>query len=344
MPRLVGQRLWDAQGLREGTLIIDDNARILNIEQTPHNDVDQPGLAIPAPINAHTHLADHALRGQAHGLTLEETVAPPNGLKHRFLQNATPKEKRESLQQGLHEVQRSGAHTAIDFREGGPQGARTAHQAAQATHVNLTILGRPTTPENWHDEAPKLTDLVDGIGVSGLNDQPHETTQAQAEWCHEHDKPLALHISEPQREDLDAALALDPTFLVHGTFFTPADAQRIADEDTPLVLCPRSNALFDNTPPLETLIDAGVTLSLGTDNALFHEANIWHEAQWLATRYPHVEATTLLEAATTNPLNPSPTRLVEGTPVVVLDDANGIDDALQHARVTNPRRNTHARP
>lgn len=323
-------------------MLLDEHARILKIEETPHNDVDQPGLALPAPVNAHTHLADHALRGEAKDLTLHEAVAPPDGLKHRFLRAATHDTKVESFQAALQEVQASGAHLAIDFREGGPEGARIATQAAEKSPVNVTILGRPTTPTAWEDEAPRLLDTVDGLGVSGLNDQPYDVTQAQAEWCHAHGKPLALHVSETKPEDLDAALALDPTFLVHGTHLDKDDIQRLANADVPLVVCPRANNLFDNSPPITAIHEAGITWSIGTDNALFHEANVWHEAQWLATRYPHLGATTLLEAATTNPLAPSPARLQEGAPVVVLDDADGIDHALRNARVTNPRRNTRA--
>lgn len=342
MTLLAGTRLWDhATGLRTGTAHLDEEARITALSE-PQPSVDVPGLVIPAPTNAHTHLADHALRGQAQGLTLEETVAPPDGLKHRFLREATTEAKEDSFRQGLQEVQRSGAHAAIDFREGGPQGAKIAQQASQASPVHLTILGRPTTPEAWHEEAPRLLDLADGIGVSGLNDQPHPITQAQADACHGHDKPLALHISEARREDLDAALALDPAFLVHGTRFNEDDVKTLAQAGTPLVVCPRANALFGNTPPIEAIHEAGVSWSIGTDNALFHEANVWADVQWLATRYAHLGATTLLEAATMNPLDPSPPRLQEGTPVVVLDDADGLDHALRQARVTDPRRNPRA--
>lgn len=320
---------------------LDEHAHITEITG-PQPNLDIPGLVLPAPVNAHTHLADHALRGEAKDLTLYETVAPPDGLKHRFLRAATHDTKVESFQAALQEVQESGAHAAIDFREGGPEGARIATQAAEKSPVNVTILGRPTTPAAWEDEAQNLLDTVDGLGVSGLNDQPYDITQAQAGWCHAHGKPFALHVSEAEREDLDAALALEPTFLVHGTHLDKDDVQRLADANVPLVVCPRANNLFDNTPPIEAIHEAGITWSIGTDNALFHEANVWHEVQWLATRYPHLGATTLLEAATTSPLAPSPARLQEGALAVMLDDADGIDHALQNARVTIPRRNQRA--
>lgn len=43
-------------------------------------------LTFPAPVNAHTHCADSGVRAEK-GMTLEQLVAPPNGLKHRYLRD-----------------------------------------------------------------------------------------------------------------------------------------------------------------------------------------------------------------------------------------------------------------
>ncbi len=342
MTRTVGTRIWDANGLREGHAVLDEEGTVRRVEEAPSLSPDLPGLVVPAPVNAHTHLADRALRGQAEDLTLEETVAPPDGLKHRFLRGAEPGRILESFQDGLLEVERSRARAVFDFREGGPPGARLARQAAQASPVDVTLLGRPTTPEAWDDQAPLLRDLVDGLGISGINDQPLATTRAQADWCHQHDLLVAIHVSEGQREDLETVLSLQPDLLVHGTFFTREDARLVADEDIPLTLCPRANHAFGNQPPVDLLEAEGVRWTLGTDNALFHQADVWEEARHVATRHK-VDPMSLLEGLCRDPITGSLPRLEEGMPAVVLDDADGLDRALATRRVTAPRRQNLAR-
>lgn len=43
-------------------------------------------LSFPEPVNAHTHCADGGLK-VGKGVSLESLVAPPNGLKHRYLRD-----------------------------------------------------------------------------------------------------------------------------------------------------------------------------------------------------------------------------------------------------------------
>lgn len=346
MPWL-GPRLWRPDGIREGAVRVDDAGRVELVADEAPGRLAAEGLVVPAPVNAHTHLADHAARGLAEGLSLEAAVAPPDGAKHRFLAESDDPELEASLRRGLEEVHAGGARRAIDFREQGPRGARLARQAVESltSEVELTVLGRPSTPEAWEDEAPELVDLVDGIGISGLADQPMATSRAQAAWCHEHGKHLALHHSEGEREDLDAALSLDPDLLVHGTFFTQTDAERVADAGIPLVVCARANALFGNQPPVEQLVDAGVRLGLGTDNAMFHVAHVLAEAAHLVTRHDAIDPRDVLEMLCGFHLpGEAPPSLTPGTPILVLDDEDGLDRALAEMRSTTPWRDSVARP
>lgn len=340
MPWL-GPNLFDARGLRQGRVRVDGAGRVQAIEDDPEP-VDVEGLVVPAPVNAHTHLADHAARGLAEGKSLEEAVAPPDGAKHVFLREADDAELVESFAAGLAEVDESGARAAIDFREGGPEGARVAWRAATEETVELTVLGRPSTPEAFEEEADTLARTVDGLGISGLNDQPREVSQEQAAWAREQGKHLALHLSEGEREDVDAALALEPDLLVHGTFFTDADARALAEAGVPVVACPRANAVFDNRPPVEAFHEAGLDWHIGTDNAMFHEADVWAEVALLARREIDVPPEALLRAACSHPFEET-LRLETGRRAVVLDDADGLDRALEDPRVTDPRRETLAR-
>lgn len=339
MRRLGGRILGTDGAPREGAVRVDHAGRVGTLEEEPEGPVDRAGLVVPAPTNAHTHLADRAARGAAEGLSLEEAVAPPDGLKHRWLREADREELEASLRDGLEEVRASGATRAIDFREQGPEGARLAQAAAEGLDVDMTVLGRPSRPQVWEDEAAELAPLVDGIGISGLGDQPPSVSRAQARFCHEHDLILALHHSEGEREDLDAALALEPDLLVHGTHFTREDAARAAEADVPVVLCPRSNALFGDTPPLPALLDEGVRLGLGTDNAMFHRADVWAEAAHLIERFPEVDPLAVLEAACRFHLPGEPVPRVEpGARVLLLDDGDGLARAIAERRIERPWR------
>lgn len=343
--RRLGGRIWDADGPREGVVHVDAAGQVQAIEDDVDPAVDVEGLVLPAPINAHTHLADRAIRGQAEGLPLDDAVAPPDGLKHRYLREADPTALEASFESGLEEVHLSGARHVIDFREQGPAGARLARSAAERVPVSVTVLGRPTEPGAWQAQAPELVDLVDGIGISGLADQPASVSEQQAAWCHTHGKTLALHHSEGEREDLDAALALDPDLLVHGTFFTEQDARRVAEAKVPLVLCPRSNALFGNRPPVARLLDAGVDLALGTDNAMFHTADVWQEARLLVETWPALDPWAVLGMVVGTSLpERDQTRVQPGEHVVVLDERQGLRRAITEGRVTVPWRENVARP
>lgn len=338
--RVLGGRLLRDDGVIEGTVEVDPAGRVTEVrEGEDAGQVDQPGLVVPAATNAHTHVADRIARNEITATSLEEVVAPPDGLKHRLLDAATDQQLVTGMRLALAEADRAGAPRVLDFREGGPRGAALARRAQAGTGVDLALFGRPTRPEAWEAEADELLALVDGIGISGLQDQPYEISRAQAEACRKTGKPLALHLSEGRREDTQAALDLAPDLIVHATHATDEDIQALAEAGPSVALCPRSNALFGNRPPVTALLEAGVTLGLGTDNAMFHLADPWAEAAFVLDRWPGIEPTQVLEMLTRFHLPGQPRPEVRpGHRVVVLDDSKGLRLAIAHHRVSTPWR------
>lgn len=340
--RVLGERLLLDDGPTDGTVEVGPDGRVAAVHEgddtaTP----DQPGLVVPAATNAHTHIADRIARNEVTATSLEEIVAPPDGLKHRLLEAATDQHLITGMRLALAEADQAGAARVLDFREGGPTGAALARQAHAGTGMDLVLFGRPSRAKRWDEEADELLDLVDGIGISGLRDQPYELSQAQAGACHEAGKPVALHLSEGQREDTPAALDLDPGLVVHATFCTSEDLEALAEAGVAVALCPRSNALFGNQPPIEAMLEAGMTLGLGTDNAMFHVADPWAEAAFVLDRWPTIEPSQALEMLTRFhlPGEPRPT-VEEGARVLVLDDSKGLRPAIVHHRVSVPWRDT----
>ena len=98
-----------------------DQGRIQGItDEQFESSIDLHGdYVIPAFVNAHCHLGDTGAKELGVGLTLEEAVVYPNGLKHKYLAKITSEELTEAVRDGLKEMLKNGIILAADYREGG---------------------------------------------------------------------------------------------------------------------------------------------------------------------------------------------------------------------------------
>lgn len=224
---------------------------------------DAFGIITRPLVDWHTHCADAGVHPRP-GMTLEELVAPPDGLKHRYLRTA-PRERIAADMRGFEATAASnGIGAFVDFREGGADGCRLLREACGSAFV----LGRPTSPEFDPSEMDDILSVADGIAVSSVLDMDRRYAERVADAAHRAGKPFAVHVSERVREDIDGIMALEPAFVVHMVEATDSDLRRCADEGVPVVSCPRSNAWFGKVPPLARMLDAGCDVALGTDNAM----------------------------------------------------------------------------
>ncbi len=234
-------------------------------------------LAMPSLINAHTHCADAGAH-PVPGMTLEELVAPPDGLKHRYLRE-TP---RDVLVKDMREYarlsRRNGISHFVDFREGGAEGCRMLREASS----DAFIMGRPVSEEFDPAEVDDLLAVSDGIALPSVSDMDRRYVEACADAAHKAGKPFAIHASERVREDMDFILSLEPAFVVHMVAATDSDLRAAADADVPVVICPRSNAFFGIAAPAARMLDEGITLALGTDNAMLCSPDLRPEALMLS--------------------------------------------------------------
>ncbi|MHB8604093.1 MAG: amidohydrolase family protein [Thermoplasmatota archaeon] len=248
------------------------------------------GVILPAPVNAHTHLGDACFRGRPEVVAARTLAAlvGPRGVKHRLLESATPEETVAGMRSALTEM--APVQRFIDFREGGALGAQTLR--AVAPHA--LILGRPAR-EDGSDLTAALA-ACDGFGLAALADVPRALAKRMSDATHRAKKRFAAHWSEGVREDLDALLDLAPDFIVHGVHAMRADFERLAAAHVPLVCCPRSNArLVGRLPDLAAALEAGVTVALGTDNAMLQRADVFEEARFLAARDPQVTRADMID-------------------------------------------------
>jgi cytosine/adenosine deaminase-related metal-dependent hydrolase len=298
---LFSGRLLLADAAVEGWLEAD-GGRVLDWGEGPApREPDATGWILPAPVNAHTHVADACLRGRP-GMppTVAELVGP-GGWKHRNLAAASPEEVRAGVERYAEEMAAVGTSRFLDFREGGLAGVRAVKAFADGLPVHGRFLGRPAQPAFDEEEARALLAEADGLGLSAMRDFPDPShVEALAELCHKARKPFALHVSEARREDIGAVLALEPTFLVHATQATKADLEAVADAGVPVVVCPRSNAHYGMKTPLDRMRAAGVTVAVGTDNGMLQDGDLRAELSLLHSWFPAIPVEELLRLATWN--------------------------------------------
>ena len=265
----------------EGRVVVEDG-EITAVEETS---VDSSKIILPAFVNAHTHIGDSIAKEAGGGLSLDELVAPPDGLKHRLLREASREEKVEAMHRSVRFMQESGTASFVEFREGGVEGVYALREAVEGLDVEPVILGRETV---------EAMEASDGFGASGARDgefgrERNATARAG--------KLFGIHAGESDPTDINPALDLDPDFLVHVVHPEPLHLERLADGEMPVVVCPRSNLVTNvGVPPIADLVER-TTVALGTDNVMLNSPSMFREMEF-AAKLADVSAREVLRMAT----------------------------------------------
>ncbi len=267
----------------EGRLVIEDG----HIEAIEEASVHSNDIILPAFVNAHTHIGDSIAKEAGRGLSLEELVAPPDGLKHRLLREADDEEKVDAMGQSFQFMQRSGTAACLDFREGDVSGVSLFRDAASDFALEAYAFARGSIDALY---------AGDGFGASGANDADFDRERRAAR---EADKPFGIHAGEVDASDINPALDLEPDFLIHMVHPEPIHLERLADTPIPIVVCPRSNLTTGvGLPPFEALAER-TTLALGTDNVFLNSPSMFREMASVA-HHSDLEADEILRMATVN--------------------------------------------
>jgi cytosine/adenosine deaminase-related metal-dependent hydrolase len=265
----------------EGRVVVEDG-EITAIEEAETASTD---IICPAFVNAHTHIGDSIAKEAGRGLSLEELVAPPDGLKHRLLREASREEKVEAMRESLRFMEQSGTTAFLEFREGGVDGVHALLDAAAHLDIEPFVLGR---------EEIDVLDIADGYGASGAHDDDFNAERNEAR---RQDKTFAIHAGEVDQHDINPALDLDPDFVVHMVHAQELHLERVADNDIPVAVCPRSNLVTDvGLPPVEDLLER-TTVALGTDNVFLNSPSMFREMEFTAKLFD-VTAPEVLHMAT----------------------------------------------
>ena len=267
----------------EGRVVVEDG----KIESIEEDEARSDNIIIPAFVNAHTHIGDSIAKEAGEGLTLEELVAPPDGLKHRLLEAADREELVEAMARTISYMETAGTASFLEFREGGVEGVRAIEEALHGKEIDAIVLGR---------ESIEAMEASDGFGASGANDAEFSGERKATASA---GKLFGIHAGEVDSSDINGALDLEPDFLVHMVHPEPLHLQRLADSEIPVVACPRSNAATDvGLPPLRDLLDR-TTVALGTDNVMMNGPSMFREMEFTA-KLMDVSTTEVLQMATVN--------------------------------------------
>jgi cytosine/adenosine deaminase-related metal-dependent hydrolase len=265
----------------EGRVVVEDG-EITAVEETRTESDD---VVLPAFVNAHTHIGDSIAKEAGGGLSLDELVAPPDGLKHRLLRAASPAELTSAMRRSMAFMERSGTAAFVEFREGGVPGVEQLLDARCDLAIEPVVLGRETVD---------AMEVADGFGASGARDANFERERTATRRA---GKLFGIHAGERDPHDINGALDLDPDFLVHMVHPEPLHLERVEDSAIPVVVCPRSNLVTDaGLPPFEELHDR-TKLALGTDNVMLNSPSMFREMEF-AAKLSELSATQILRMAT----------------------------------------------
>ncbi len=250
----------------EGRVVVENGV----IQRVERDTVSSNDIVLPAFVNAHTHIGDSIAKEAGAGLSLDELVAPPDGLKHRLLRDADREELVEAMVRSLRFMRAGGTGAFVGFREGGVEGVEAIRDALAGIDIESVVLGRETVD---------AMAAADGFGASGARDG-HFDRERNA--TREAGKLFGIHAGERDPADINAALDLDPDFLVHMVHAEELHLDRVEERGTPIAICPRSNLVTGvGAPPIGDLLER-TSVALGTDNVMLNAPSMFREMEFAA--------------------------------------------------------------
>ncbi|MGC9517199.1 MAG: amidohydrolase family protein [Methanomicrobiales archaeon] len=291
----------EMEPLKANIVIEDDKIMEINSRKV-HNGkkIDASGCIVaPSLVNSHIHLGDSVAKDVGDGKNIADIVKPPNGLKHKILQETSPDDIIGSIRQSLMEMLSTGTTTFVDFREGGLGGLKLIDEAAEDLFIRKIVLGRdPSFFESGNQEnfirkkVQKLLKSCDGIAPSGYGEIDDEVALIITDECIKQGKLSAIHVAEYEELQKNSLINKGATevsraikdgfqILVHLTAPLNNDLKLLADSNISVVCCPRSNGSLNvGIPPIKEIYDHGINMLLGTDNVMFNTPNMLSEMEY----------------------------------------------------------------
>lgn len=247
-------------------------------------------LIIPGLINSHVHIGDSFAKELGFNKSLMKVVAPPNGIKHKLLNLSDKDIIRLGIKNAILEMLSCGTTLFIDYRENGLEGIRILKEALEDTSIRGFILGRPT----YYDEIELIYRVANGLGFSSYDQVSKETKNKLKIMKNMFpEKIISCHDAELERLDnLFEELIRDGIVdvIIHGTQYNEQNLESLKKEGISLVLCPRSNGYFGvGFPPISKIVKLRIPISVGTDNVMVNNLDLFEELRYLYRIYRVLE-------------------------------------------------------
>jgi 5-methylthioadenosine/S-adenosylhomocysteine deaminase len=294
-----GTVLRPGETVEEADVLVDSESGTIvavgDPEEIPEGDETldaENSLVMPGLVNAHTHVAMTLLRGYADDKQLDawlqEDIWPVEA-------ELTAEDVRAGTELGLLEMVRSGTTAFADMYFEVPEIVDAVEDAglrARVGHGVVTVAKDDEGAREDLDASLEIAREFDGAADGRVKTafMPHSLTTVGEEYLREYvteargdGVPIHYHANETEDEvepiveergerPLEYASDLDMTdgsdFAAHGVHVDETEIELLAETGTGVVHCPASNMkLASGMAPVQKLLDAGVTVGLGTDGA-----------------------------------------------------------------------------
>ncbi|MFC7059735.1 amidohydrolase [Halovenus salina] len=293
-----GQVLTPELDVTTADVLVDtDSGEILAVEDPGELGGDDyldasGGLVIPGLVNAHTHVAMTLFRGHADDKELDawlqEDIWPVEA-------ELTAEDVRAGTRLGIAEMIRTGTTAFADMYFFMEEVADVVSETGIRAMLGSGCITVGKDDEEAHEDFERGLEFArayDGHSQGRIQTMfnPHSlTTVGQSFYeeyvpvAREEEIPIHIHANETENEvdplveehgerPLEYAEDLDvlgeDSFIAHGVHVDEHEQELLADTGTAVIHCPASNMkLASGMAPIQSMLDAGVTVGLGTDGA-----------------------------------------------------------------------------
>jgi len=332
-----GQVLRPDMTVERADVLVDQDAGTIEAVGDPGGGDDEldaeGGLIIPGLVNVHTHVAMTLLRGLADDKPLDawlrEDIWPVEA-------ELTPEDIRVGAELGLIEMIKSGTTALSDMYFEVEEIAEAVEQAGVRARLGYTAVTVGKDDESARADLERSLEVaweLDGAADGRIRTtfQPHSLTTVGEEYLREfvpqaNEAGLATHLHanetpeevgpiveehgvRPLAYAEDLGLLAGDTYVAHGVHVDDSEIDLLVETDTGVAHCPASNMkLASGMAPVQDMLEAGVTVGIGTDGAASNnDLDMFDEmrdaamlGKLAASDASAVDAPTVVEMATAN--------------------------------------------
>ncbi|SDK34970.1 amidohydrolase [Natronorubrum texcoconense] len=289
--------LPDITVTRADVLVDQDGGEILEVGDDLASDADETldatdSLVTPGFVNGHCHVAMTLMRGYADDKSLDawlqEDIWPTEA-------ELTPDDVYHGTRLGALEMIKSGTTAFADMYFMVPNIADAVEEAglrARLGHGIVTVASNDEEAREDAREGLEVAEELDGRADGRISTafMPHSLTTIGSEYLEEFvpqardlGVPIHYHANEttnevtpiveehgvrPMAYAAERGMVQEGDFVAHGVHLDESEIGLLAEAGTSVVHCPASNMkLASGMAPVQRMLDAGVTVGIGTDGA-----------------------------------------------------------------------------